>query len=121
MTGPLPPDYQGALFSLPNGGGQDSDDLPGVVVYRLGEVEKALRDLSGKFDKVAQFYVSNPTLMLMLEPLKEKIKELEAKEQSRDNRKIAEQGQLKLAIIMAILAPILTVIINVLILKDVGG
>lgn len=92
----------------------NTSDSMAVMAFRMGAVERDVKEVLKKFDSVAQFYVTNATLVLMLDPVKERLTELENIEKERDKKKSSEQAQFKLAMTMAVLSPVFTIIISVL-------
>ncbi len=90
-------------------------DSLAVMAYRMGAVERNVQGLVDRFDSVANNYVSTATLMLTLDPLKARIVELETNEKDRDKKRSNEQAQFKLAITMAIIAPTLSIVVNLII------
>lgn len=96
------------------------DDAPIVMSYRLGEVEKKVDAILNKFDMVAQHYVSHASLMLILDPLKDRVKDLEKNEQSRETRRSNESSQFKLAMAIAIFSPIFSAFISIVVVTMIG-
>ncbi len=96
------------------------DDAPLVMAYRLGELEKKMDLALGKFDLMAQHYVNHTSLMLILDPLKTHIKELEDKDKERDQRRSNESAQFKLALTMAIFSPIMAAIVSIIVALALG-
>lgn len=91
-----------------------------VIAYRMGAVERHIESLIGRFDTVAQYYVTNATLMLTLDPVKERLHELETNEKERDRKRGNEQAQFKLAVTIAILSPIFSAIVSLLVVAVVN-
>ncbi len=92
-------------------------DSLAVMAYRMGAVERNVQGLVDRFDSVANNYVSTATLMLTLDPLKARIGELELDEKEREKKRTTEQAQFKLAITMAVIAPMLSIIVNLIVNK----
>lgn len=91
-----------------------------VMAYRMGAVERNVAQLLERFDSVAQYYVTNATLILMLDPIKERLKELEDAQKEREQSQNVERGQFRIAIavaiITAIITPLFTLLINYMML-----
>lgn len=104
---------QTSELPAPNDLSQHQDSLA-VMAYRMGAVERNVATLVERFDGVAQFYVTNATLMLTLNPLKERIEDLEKNEKEREKTRSNEQSQFRLAITVAVLSPMLSIVINLI-------
>ena len=116
MTG----ETQSSLFDVPNGGGVplvNPDDAPAVIAYRLGQVETSNREILNRFDRFAELYVSTPALLMHLEPIKSKVKELEDHNKEREQKKASETSQFRLAITIAVLSPVFNIVVAVLLNK----
>lgn len=104
------------LFEMASGPmGMNPDDAPLVLAYRMGQVENKLDALTGKFDLLATHYVTTSTLMLTLEPVKERLKELEDSAKQIELRKSNEQSQFKLAMAIAIFSPIMAAVVSIVV------
>ena len=95
----------------------NNHDSLAVLAYRMGAVERNVQTVIDKFDGVAQFYVTTATLMLTLDPLKDRITDLENADKEREKQRTTEQGQFKLAIAMAVVAPLVSIVVNLMINK----
>jgi hypothetical protein len=97
-----------------------AEDMTTLTAYRLGQLEKDVRALHGKFDLVAQHYVTAASLMLVLDPIRDRLKELENSEKERDQRRSNESAQFKLALTMAIFSPIMSAIVSFIVALSFG-
>lgn len=103
------------LFDMPGGMMLNPDDSPNVLAYRLGEVEKKVDRVLDRFDQAASLFVTTASLMLILEPVKDRIKELETKDKDAEQTKNSQQVQFRLALTMAVLSPIFTMITGLIV------
>lgn len=92
----------------------DSDGHPNVVAWRLGKVEEGVEKLSAKLDLVVQNYPTTQTLSILLDPMKGDIKEIQDKLKDTDAAKSNAAAQLKLAIVVAILSPLFSFVITLI-------
>lgn len=93
----------------------DASESLALVAYRLGELEKVVGTMNGKFDKVADLYVNHASLVLILEPIKTAVRELQDHNKEEEKSKNQASSQLKLAIIVAITSPIVSAVVTILI------
>lgn len=109
------------LFNMPPNmmpmqpGTFNSDDSPMVLAYRMGQVEHKVDAVLSRFDRVADLYVTQAALLIAMAPLKEDITELKERNKEQDTRKSNETSQFRLAITIAILSPVMSILISVLI------
>jgi hypothetical protein len=85
-----------------------------VLSYRLTRVEQELIKIDGKLDIFSQNYPNSQTLALMLDPLISRVRELEDKEKDEEKRKNDLVAQLKLAVVVAALSPLISVGLTIL-------
>ncbi len=107
-----PPTPTSALFGLEHV--ISPDDAPVVVAYRMGELEKKATAILDRLDKFAELYISHSALVLILEPFKTRLNELENAEKERERRKNNETSQFRLAVFVAIFSPVMSILISVL-------
>lgn len=93
----------------------DAGESLAVIAYRLGQLETVVGKLDNKFDRVADLYVNHASLTLIIAPFKEKIAELEEVNKTREMQKDQAASQLRLAIIVAVMSPIVSAIVTILI------
>ena len=93
----------------------DANESLAVIAYRLGQLETVVGKIDNKFDRVADLYVNHASLTLILNPLKEKINELENENKAKQTEKDQAASQLRLAIIVAVMSPIVSAIVTILI------
>ncbi len=101
--------------STPGGMMMGTSDSLGLIAYRLGELEKSVGIIGGKFDKVADLYVNHASLVLILDPLKTNIRELQEAKKEEEKTKDQASAQLRLAIVVAIVSAVFTPIATILI------
>lgn len=82
-----------------------------VIAYRLGIVESDLKGMDVKLDRVINEYPTHSTLTLVIDPLREEIKELKAKAETERENKIKDRQQIKYLMITAIAGPIGTLLV----------
>lgn len=98
----------------------DADGYPSVLAYRMGQVELRLSELKGQLDGISGHYPTTETINLMLTPLRDNIRELEAKNKAEEQAKASYLSQLKLAIIAAAVSPILSAVVAVIVASLTG-
>lgn len=86
------------------------DGAKSVSEYRLGQVEREVKDLEKQVDGFDLRYLSRDTLNLIIDPWKEAVREIQAERKNEIHLK----SQLKIAIAVAFVSPVLTVAINYL-------
>jgi hypothetical protein len=84
-----------------------------VIAYRLGIVESDLKGMDVKLDRVINEYPTHSTLTLVIDPLREEIKELKAKAEAERENKIKDRQQIKYLMITAIAGPIGTLLVAI--------
>lgn len=115
MTGDSP---QSALFDMPPGGVlMNPDDAPAVMAYRLGQVESKADQILSRFDRFAEVYVTTASLLLALDPIKGRVKDLEDHNKEQEQKKSNESSQFRLAITIAVLSPVFNIVVAVLLNK----
>lgn len=97
-----------------------ADDHPSVLAYRMGQVELRLTELKGQLEGISRHYPTIETINLMMNPLKDRITEIEAKNQAEETARGQYTAQLKLAIIAACISPIISAVIGLLIVTSGG-
>lgn len=85
-----------------------------VIAYRLGIVETDLKSMDMKLDKIINEYPTVTTLSLILEPLKEKVTALEKEQKAEAENKAKNQQQIKYLTYTAIVGPLGTFIITLI-------
>ena len=85
-----------------------------VIAYRLGIVETDLKSMDVKLDRVINEYPTHSTLTLVIDPLRDEIKELKEKADKEREDKIKDKQQIKYLIIAAIAGPVGTLIVFML-------
>lgn len=91
--------------------GVPSDDTLGVIAWRLGTLEEIVSKIDGKFDSVANLYVNQASLMLILNPIKEDVRELQHYNKEKEKEKNQRDGQMKLVLIGAAASPVVSAIV----------
>lgn len=86
----------------------------GVLIHRMGTLETGLESIGLKIDNMGTAYPTMIHVDLLLQPLREKIKDLEEDSKEKEKTESAKQGQFRLALIMAVLSPIFSIIITIL-------
>lgn len=90
------------------------DGHPMVLAYRVGQVEQTLNQIVGKLDLISQNYPTTATIQLLLEPLKDRVIDLEAKNEKEENARTTASAQLKLALVVAAVTPAFTIIVTLI-------
>lgn len=88
-----------------------TDGSPSVIAYRMGQLEVAVGKLHTKLDD----FPTLSTITLMLDPIRDSIRTIEAERQVESNLKT----QLRVALTAAILSPIVSGIISLFIIVGV--
>lgn len=83
----------------------------GVLIHRMGSLENSMATIGQKLDNIGNLYPTMMTVELLLSPMKSKIQELEDKDKEKEREASKFTTQLKLALIMAVVGPVLSVII----------
>lgn len=86
-----------------------------VLIYRLTNVEKELQSLDRKIDTFIQFYPSRDTLELILKPYIDKQKELETEFAKYKDDREKEKSQRALVLYGAILSPVVSAVLALII------
>lgn len=79
-----------------------------VIAYRLGIVEGDIKDLGVKLDKVINEYPTNSILQLILQPMREELKDLKEKREEEAKDKVKNAQQIKFMTYAAIIGPLAT-------------
>lgn len=88
-----------------------SDNVPAVLAYRIGQMEGHIRSVTHELKEFMQNYPTKELLDLIIKPIHDDIRELKtASEEKRTYEK-----HVKLAIVAAILNPIFSVAIALLV------
>lgn len=96
-------------------------DDSNVIAYRLGLVESGLSGMDAKLDRMINEYPTVTTLSLILEPLKEKIKDLEDESKEEKVNKTKNAQQIKYLTYAAIAGPLGTFIITLVMSAIIKG
>lgn len=83
----------------------------GVLIHRMGSLEAGMSAIGQKLDNMGNLYPTMMTVDLLLAPLRSKISELEEGKKEAEREANRFTTQLKLALIMAVVGPILSVVI----------
>ena len=95
-----------------------------VIAYRLGIVETDLKGLDVKLDGVINEYPTIGTPQLILDPLREELRDLKEKREKEAEEKIKNSQQMKYLTYAAVAGPLGTFIVTIItafILGDLGG
>lgn len=95
------------------------DDL-NVVAYRLGIVETDLKSMDIKLDRIINEYPTHAMLELVIRPMRDKIKEIEDEKKAEVKEKYKQQQGLKVALFSAIISPIASVILILVMANTLG-
>lgn len=95
------------------------DDL-NVVAYRLGIVETDLKSMDIKLDRIINEYPTHAMLELVIRPMREKLKELEDDKKTEAQDRFKQQQSLKVALFSAIISPIASVILILVMANTLG-
>ena len=87
-------------------------DDSNVIAYRLGIVETNIQAMDVKLDRVINEYPTVTMLGLIIEPLKEKLKDLEDKREAEQEHKTRHEQQIKYLTYTAIAGPVGTFLIT---------
>lgn len=116
MTGSMQP-QQGEINTDPRFIYADDAN---VIAYRLGIVETDLGAMNLKLDRIINEYPTHNHLSLILDPIKEKLRELENERKQELIDKTKQQQSYKLAVFSSIASPIMMVIIMVVMANSLG-
>lgn len=89
-------------------------DDANVIAYRLGMVEGDIKDLGLKLDKVINEYPTNSVLQLILDPMRQEIKDLKEKREEEAKEKVRNSQQIKYLTYAAIAGPVATFAITLI-------
>lgn len=87
----------------------------GIVIHRMGALETGMADIGVKIDNMGSLYPTMMHIDLLLNPLREKITNLEKDQKEKEKEEATRLGQLKLAVIMAVFSPIVSIVLAFLI------
>lgn len=91
-----------------------------VMVYRMGILETTLEGLGLKLDTVINKYPTNDTLKLILDPIRDDLKDLKAKSEEEAKEKVRASQQVKFLSLAAFAGPIATFIITMIVANALG-
>lgn len=107
--------------------GPSEGGSPDVTNYRLGEIEKDLTTLLSKLDSLPKDFVTQQTLNLVIRPIKDDIRDIQAERRTeaaakgRENeQKKQQESQFKIAIIAAGVSPIVSIVLTILLTGKLG-
>ena len=83
----------------------------GVLIHRMGSLETGMAAIGTKLDNIGNLYPTMMTVELLLSPMRTKIQELEEGNKEKEREASKFTTQLKLALIMAVVGPVLSVVI----------
>jgi hypothetical protein len=85
-----------------------------VEAYRLSSVEASIRDLHAKLDNLLVHYATKEYVLLLVNPLSDKVKDLESVNTASSNNGIVSRNQMKVALLTICLSPVIAVIVGLL-------
>lgn len=91
---------------------------PAVVAYRMGVVESEIAKLGAKMDTIITLYPTEARVMQMLRPMEDDIIEIKRNKERENQQKATYQGQLRIALAAAILSPVVSVLITLLVVSN---
>ena len=86
----------------------------GIVIHRMGALESGMADIGHKIDNMGTMYPTMMHIDLLLKPMRDKIDDLEGDKKEKEREQATRAGQLKIAIIMALFSPIVSILITLL-------
>lgn len=86
----------------------------GILIHRMGTLELGMTDLGAKIDNMGTLYPTTIHVDLIVAPLREKINDLEDNEKERERERIRQTAQLRLALAVAMVSPIISLFITLL-------
>lgn len=86
----------------------EGDIAPNLIAYRLGQLELLLKDMRQEVKNLASKHIDREALDLHLNPLRDRVTELEAAKVEREHTEANRDWQVKLAVSMAVASPIIT-------------
>lgn len=93
----------------------EEDGHPAVIAYRIKQVEAEVSKLGGKMDTIIAMYPTESRVLSMIKPLEDDMKEMKRVKEIENQQKVSLQGQLKIAVIAAVISPIATLIITLIV------
>lgn len=90
------------------------DNTLAVLGYRMTQLEASVKDVGVKLDHHTSLYVTQPTLELMLAPIRADIIEMQGRDREREKERNSFRSQLSLAIMVCIASPVASIIISVI-------
>lgn len=93
---------------------------PDVVAYRLGQVEMGMREMTQKLGMIAENYPNTATINLLLQPMRDDIQELKQQKEKEAEQKSNLSSQLKLGIAVAIMSPLFSLVITILVTGELN-
>lgn len=84
----------------------------GILIHRMGTLETGLGVIGEKIDNMGSLYPTTIHLDLIVSPLKDRIKYLEENEKEKERERTKQTAQFKLAVIMALCSPIVSLFIT---------
>lgn len=87
----------------------------GIIIHRMGALETGMTTMGEKIDNMGTMYPTMMHIDLLLNPLREKIAGLEEDKKEKERDEDKRVAQLKLALIIALFSPIVSIVINLLI------
>lgn len=90
------------------------EQVPAVVVYRLTVLEREVSQIDRKLDSFISLYPSKELLDIMLQPWITKIDNLEKERNEEERAREQERSQFKLVLYAAVLSPVLSIAISVI-------
>lgn len=84
----------------------------GILIHRMGTIESGMTNLGAKIDNMGSLYPTTVHVDLVISPLRDKITVLEEKEKERDRERTKQGAQLKLALTVAMVSPLISLFIT---------
>jgi hypothetical protein len=84
----------------------------GILIHRMGTLESGVESLKDMVGNMGTLYPTTIHVDLIVAPLREKITNLENNEKERERDRIKQTAQFKLAMAMAVVAPLITLFIT---------
>jgi hypothetical protein len=84
----------------------------GILIHRMGTLESGMTDIGTKIDNMGTLYPTTIHVDLLLAPIRDKVKDLEDNEKERERERLKQTAQLKLALTVAMVSPIISLFIT---------
>ena len=84
----------------------------GILIHRMGTLESGLTVIGEKLDTMGTLYPTTVHVDLIVAPIRDRIKELEENEKERERESTRQTAQLKLALIVAMASPLISIFIT---------